>query len=224
MGRGRLGEIMEEELGVGIMESGGAAELPETAQLEMVSEEEDDFEFAFSIDSDPGSLPDTTADEIFYNGKILPVYPVFNRDLVGGTGNPKEEDDLAEGVARLMMEYEKRDMRSGSHESSSSSEAKDLERLSRSAPSNFVPPSPDRWRKSGSTGSSASSSVSRKWKLRDLVVGRSRSDGKERFVFSGRGGSGGGQPAAAGGYRRSFLPYRQELLGGIFGNAKHHPF
>lgn len=263
---------MEEELGFGFEESGDAAELPETAPAEIVSEEEEDFEFAFSIDSDPGAYPDTTADEIFYKGRILPVYPVFNRDLIEGSAD------------ELMMEYKKRDMRSGLVSSSSSivSEAKDVERLSTSAPATFVPPSPDRWRKSSSTGSSASASAMRKWKLRDLVVGRSRSDGKERFVvipfpdekekekkekkalrssfhsfaksasaevekkekggkgkgeaakemdivtahriYYGKVGSGGGQPAAAGSSRRSFLPYRQELLGGIFGNSKHHPF
>lgn len=273
---------MEEEPRLGFVEFGDDAELLETPPAEIVSEDEEDFEFAFSIESDPGSLPDTTADEMFYNGRILPVYPLFNRDLIGGNADPTEEENLAEGVDQLMLEYENRDTRSVSQSSSSYSSIVSVAK-GRSAPrpANFAPQSPDRCRKSSSTGSSASASASRRWKLRNLVVGRSRSDGKERFVVvpqpddkekekekktlrnlnsfaksvpaddkekkekSGKGkgestkemdivtahriyygkvGSGGGQPAAAGSYRRSFLPYRQELLGGIFGNAKHHPF
>ncbi|PKU82618.1 uncharacterized protein LOC110100418 [Dendrobium catenatum] len=273
-----------EEPRLGFVEFGDAAELLETAPTEIVSEEEEDFEFAFSIKSDPGSWPDTTADEIFYNGRILPAYPLFNRDLIGENADPTEEENLEESVDQFILEYENRDTpRSGSESSSSSivSVAKGMDqRLRWAAPASSAPQSPDHCRKSSSTGSSASASASRRWKLRDLVVGRSRSDGKERFVViplpdgkekekekktlrnlnsfaksvpaeaekkekSGKGkgqttkemdivtahriyygkvGSGGGQPPAAGSYRRSFLPYRQELLGGIFGNAKHHPF
>ncbi|KAH0467497.1 hypothetical protein IEQ34_004735 [Dendrobium chrysotoxum] len=271
---------MEEEPRLGFLQFGEDDELLETAPAEIVSEEEEDFEFAFSIESYPGSLPDTTADEIFYNGRILPVYPLFNRDLIGGNADPTEEENLAEGVDQLMLEYENRGTRSGSESSSSSSSIVSVAKGMRAAPVNIAPQSPDRCRKSSSTGSSASASASRRWKLRDLVVGRSRSDGKQRFVViplsddkekekekktlrninsfaksvpaeaekkekSGKGkgettkemdivtahriyygkvGSGSGQPAAAGSNRRSFLPYRQELLGGIFGNAKHHPF
>ncbi|KAG0491465.1 hypothetical protein HPP92_004863 [Vanilla planifolia] len=268
---------------------------------QMGGQDQEDFEFAFSIESDPGTLPEITADEIFHNGRILPVYPVFNRNLVSGChGVSCEQDEgkVAEEMGSLTLGFEKRDLRSGSASSSSSisSEAEDLERRKASRPAQFVraptsaPQSPDRWGKSSSTGSSGS--ASRKWKLRDLVVGRSRSDGKERFVVlrhpededkrknpvgsakpntkapadlvgvaekkgkagkgkgegvkemdivtahriyygkiavggsgSGSGsGSGGGQVTSSGGTRRSFLPYKQELLGGLFANAKHHPF
>ncbi|KAK1301420.1 hypothetical protein QJS10_CPB12g00190 [Acorus calamus] len=112
--------------------------------------------------------------------------------------------------------------------------------------------------KSNSTGSS------RRWRFRDLVVGRSSSDGKEKFVFLsassaaaaqskpptkeekkaaavkggggkkkgkvavtpehrmqyGKGfqGGGGGGGSGGGDRRRTFLPYRQDLVG-FFANV-----
>ncbi|KAF0927161.1 hypothetical protein E2562_030968 [Oryza meyeriana var. granulata] len=106
--------------------------------------------------------------------------------------------------------------------------------------------SPARCRKSGSTGSSLL-----KW--RQWSIGRSHSDGKDKFVFlnasssssrsehKGRGGgstghddalsyyaNGGSRGGSNGGRRRSFLPYRQDLVG-LFANAtvfrrSYHPF
>ncbi|GJM93785.1 hypothetical protein PR202_ga10373 [Eleusine coracana subsp. coracana] len=106
-------------------------------------------------------------------------------------------------------------------------------------------------RKSGSTGS-----TSRWRRIGDLVVGRSHSDGREKFVFLSapsspardhgssspvnkakkqqqtRGGmsmSYGGASVNKGGARRTFLPYRQDLVG-LFANVQglrrshHHPF
>ena len=109
--------------------------------------------------------------------------------------------------------------------------------------------SPARCKKSGSTGSVL------RWRPR--LVGRSQSDGKEKFVFlnttgaaparpgrKGRSGDGGAAAAALGGHawsyyaggagagngarRRSFLPYKQDLVG-LFANAtvfrrSYHPF
>ncbi|KAK8914522.1 hypothetical protein KSP39_PZI023603 [Platanthera zijinensis] len=261
--------------------SGEAAELSKKAPAEIVIEENDDFEFTFSIESESGLFLDVTADEIFNNGRLLPVYPLFQRDLMdnNGTLGEDEEEKLAEGVSRLALKYETRDERSRSEASalSVSPREEDPERHRRLASENLVwesksaPQSPNRWRKSSSTGSEGA----RKWKLRDLVVGRSRSDGKERFVvippsekekkslrnlnclaksaptgaekknksgktkgdglkemdivtahriYYGRVGSGVGPTATSGTSRRSFLPYRQELLGGIFGSTKHNLF
>ncbi|CAO1948411.1 unnamed protein product [Urochloa humidicola] len=118
-----------------------------------------------------------------------------------------------------------------------------------------APASPRRCRKSGSTGS-----VLRWRRISERLVGRSHSDGKEKFVFLtaaaagaepppppppsnkteeegvrdgggaahplryyGRGGAGG-----SGSRRRSYLPYRQELVG-LFANVSglrrsYHPF
>lgn len=112
------------------------------------------------------------------------------------------------------------------------------------SPAPAVSNSPARCQKSGSTGSVL------RWRQR--LIGRSHSDGKEKFVFlssgsdvrskgrttttsrgdaGGRGGgwryyaSGGGN---GGGRRPSFLPYKQDLVG-LFANAgafrrSYHPF
>ncbi|PKA56729.1 hypothetical protein AXF42_Ash012859 [Apostasia shenzhenica] len=232
--------------------------------------DEIEFEFA-SVESEPGDSPGLTADEIFSHGRILPVYPVFNQDLVAGVLEQSEEEELAKGMRRLAVDSEKRGLGSGSASStlSISSEAEDLNRMHETG-SNFcawtprsAPHSPEHWRKSSSTGSS--SSPSRRWRLRDLVVGRSRSDGKEKLVAvpvpeeknrektrvfsrrsdgesaaavgkgrnSAKGKAGGAvkemdivtahrifySKGGAGAGRRSFLPYRQELLVGFFGNG-----
>uniref|UniRef100_A0A0E0L5W4 Uncharacterized protein n=1 Tax=Oryza punctata TaxID=4537 RepID=A0A0E0L5W4_ORYPU len=115
------------------------------------------------------------------------------------------------------------------------------------SPASATVASPARCRKSGSTGSSLL-----RWRQRS--IGRSHSDGKEKFVFlnassssssgsdhkGGGGGEGGHDDAlsyyANGGSRggggssrrRSFLPYRQDLVG-LFANAtafrrSYHPF
>ncbi|CAD6230497.1 unnamed protein product [Miscanthus lutarioriparius] len=118
-----------------------------------------------------------------------------------------------------------------------------------------APASPRRCRKSGSTGS-----VLRWRRISDRLVGRSHSDGKEKFVFltavpepprrsikeeeEGGGGisKGGGDAGSvahqlryygrggggSGSRRRSYLPYKQELVG-LFANVSglrrsYHPF
>jgi hypothetical protein len=116
------------------------------------------------------------------------------------------------------------------------------------AASSSSSPGPARCKKSGSTGSVL------RWRPR--LVGRSQSDGKEKFVFlsasggaSGSKGRGDGGVAAAshgghawshyakgggsgagncGARRRSFLPYKQDLVG-LFANTavfrrSYHPF
>lgn len=142
----------------------------------------EDFEFAFVI-KDPESGPAITADEIFSNGQIRSVYPVFNRDLLltdgGGDGSGAvEEKAVRLPLGRLLMEERNAWTRSESW--SSSSEMDELEGI---PPGTYcvwrpgsVPPSPVRCKKSSSTGSSF------RWRIRDLVR-RSRSDGKEKFVF-----------------------------------------
>lgn len=234
----------------------------------------EDFEFAFEI-KDPDSGPAITADEIFSNGQIRPVYPVFNRDLLLADGDGGGEAVEVKAV-RLPLRTLLIEERLAS--SSSSSEMDELDGIS---PATYcvwtpgsVPPSPARCNKSSSTGSSL------RWRIRDLVR-RSRSDGKEKFVFlaaeeknPGRSPekkkkgqaaavaedekekkgkerrgekkgvkvtdfdmvtahriyygsrSGGGQTAKGG--RRSFLPYKPDLVG-FFANVNglsrtHHPY
>lgn len=243
----------------------------------------EEFEFAVlsSTDSFEGFEP-ISADEIFANGQILPIYPLFNRALVlGDQGHQGRDRGAADGghreekpaarvpLGKLMMED--RDA-----PSTSSSESDDLEGIPADsyclwAP-NSVPPSPDMRRRSHSTGDSSASS-SKRWRLRDLVIGRSHSDGRKKFLFlapphpsssadatekTGRRPSSDGAPlpphplaedekkakgkgkggvrvlemdmvtahrvyyakggAAAGDRRRSYLPYRKDLVG-FFGNV-----
>ncbi|XP_010924261.2 uncharacterized protein [Elaeis guineensis] len=142
----------------------------------------EDFEFAFVI-KDPESSSTITADEIFYNGQIRTVYPVFNRDLLlaagGGDGGEAVEDKAVRMPLRRLL-IEERNASSRSASASSSSEMDELEGID---PGTYcvwrpgsVPPSPAQCKKSSSTGSSF------RWRIRDLIR-RSRSDGKEKFVF-----------------------------------------
>ncbi|KAM0945985.1 hypothetical protein DsansV1_C09g0089981 [Dioscorea sansibarensis] len=146
---------------------------------ELDDDSDSDFEFAF-VARDLDSFPSITADEIFSDGRIRPMYPVFDRALLlPDPPGPTLAPDTKPGrvpLARLLIE---------SREERSQPEGDELEGV---APETYCvwTPSPDRRRsckKSGSTGSSASTGSSRRWKLRDLVVRRSHSDGKEKFVF-----------------------------------------
>ncbi|KAI6700691.1 hypothetical protein NL676_015015 [Syzygium grande] len=140
-----------------------------------------------------------------------------------------------------------RDPPSSSSSSSSSSEADELEGIPEGSycvwtpkPPPGSPLSPSGCKKSGSTGS-----CSKRWRFRDLLR-RSNSDGKDSFVFltpssrsssmssrSSDAKSGGGgkrrrrrarrptKPSRAlkeGGKRRSYLPYRRDLVG-FFANV-----
>ncbi|GMH21482.1 hypothetical protein Nepgr_023324 [Nepenthes gracilis] len=61
-------------------------------------DEEDDSDFEFSVlCGDEESLP-ISADEIFYNGQIRPMFPIFNSDLVFGNAewNPDRQKDFVE--------------------------------------------------------------------------------------------------------------------------------
>lgn len=239
-----------------------------------------DEDFAFAV-TDGGSfegLEAVTADEIFSNGLIRPVYPLFDRTTLvidggesslrarGGGGEAGEaasaEKEKPAGQLPLRLReliLEDRDPPT----SFSSSESEELEGVATGsycvwAPRS-APASPDLRRKSHSAGASEDS---KRWRLFGLVVGRSHSDGKERLVFLQEGaGAGAGQPkkkaagdsreadkrgkgkgrspgrttemdmetahrlfyarggaAAGGNRRRSFLPYRKDLLG-FFGNV-----
>ncbi|RRT60170.1 hypothetical protein B296_00032182 [Ensete ventricosum] len=152
-------------------------------------DDDDDFEFAFVV-KDPETGPAITAAEIFSNGQIRPIYPVFNRSLLLANGNDDRGRLVAEGeektapVRRTLRKLliEEREEHSASATSSSSSLGTDeLEGIPPETYCVWTPrsaaPSPSRCKKSRSTGSSL------RWRLRDLMIGRSQSDGKEKFVF-----------------------------------------
>ncbi|KAL5202251.1 hypothetical protein ABZP36_013203 [Zizania latifolia] len=240
------------------------------------SDGEFEFEFPFvSRDSPAGTV--ALADDLFAEGRIRPFYPVFVR-AGGADQRAKDVDDAPPAprvrgpLGRLFLE-ESRDSSDRSTSSSpSSAAASDEGGLKSASPESYClwtpgagsstsAPSPLPPRKSSSTGSMA------RWRrISELVVGRSHSDGKEKFLFlptpppskeddmdqfkpkpkprptrpaGGRkqsagvteidtvaaihriayGAKGGGSAAGARGtLRRTFLPYREELVG-LFANV-----
>ncbi|GAY47389.1 hypothetical protein CUMW_104210 [Citrus unshiu] len=162
-------------------------------------EEEEEFEFAV-VCNKKQECSSITADEIFFNGQIKPLYPLFNRDLLlynydqnnaaapspapaaspttttTTTGRPSNRLPLG----KLMSEERETSVSC----SCSSSEADDLDNLTPGTYCVWTPKpskesqSPGRsCKKSHSTGSN-----SKRWKFRDLLY-RSNSDGKDTFVF-----------------------------------------
>lgn len=222
-----------------------------------------EFEFPFvSQESDAGAGA-AAADELFADGRIRTFYPVFGRGTAGcvarggggsgsGSGScctalPAAPPRVRGQLGRLFQE-ETRDRSTSASFTASSGPATDEDGgLDGAAPGSYCvwrpgpsasaspsPPPPPPPRKSGSTGSMA------RWRrISDLVVGRSHSDGRDKFVFlaaAPRRGPKDKEPAAtappavaahqmAAAYlargvppRRTFLPYREELVG-FFANV-----
>lgn len=163
-------------------------------------EEEEEFEFAV-VCNKKQEWSSITADEIFFNGQIKPLYPLFNRDLLfhnydhqnnaapapAPAPSPAPSSTTTTGrssnrlpLGKLMSEERETSV----SYSCSSSEADDLDNLPPGTycvwtpkPSKKESQSPGRsCKKSHSTGSS------KRWKFRDLLY-RSNSDGKDTFVF-----------------------------------------
>ncbi|KAJ7956244.1 DUF1645 family protein [Quillaja saponaria] len=162
-----------------------------------VEEDDDDFEFAFvSRESDSSPI---AADEIFYNGQIKPTYPIFDLSLLDGADGIvcRKNDDVDAGSVisketstvrgrrlplRKLM-FEERETESVSS-STSETDDNDLDGVPAGTycvwnPKSAAIDSPGRsCKKSKSTGSS-----SKRWKLRDLLLKRSQSDGKESLLL-----------------------------------------
>lgn len=140
-----------------------------------VEGEEDEEEFSF-VCTNPDGSP-ISAEEVFQNGQIRPIFPIFDRSLLFSNG--EDGSGSAEGSA-LRPPLKKLFVEERDPPSSSSSDADELEAL---APGTYcewsgkaVEASPELSKKSNSTG------FSKFWRFRDLVV-RSSSDGKDAFVF-----------------------------------------
>ncbi|KAG6470634.1 uncharacterized protein LOC122032463 [Zingiber officinale] len=201
------------------------------------SQPEDDFEFTFPIGG-ARDEPIVTADELFSHGRILPVYPVFNRSLALNSSEESAAKPPARQIPIRRILVEESGSRSGSISSSSSSEADDLvstaAREYRPRTVRSAPQSPE-WRRE-----CTSTETSRRWKLWDTLFSRrSHSDGKKKSMFlefpsspplerSPRQSKGpnpkpGVNGKAAKGPRRSFLPFRSELFG-FFDGWNRRPF
>ncbi|XP_010243035.1 PREDICTED: uncharacterized protein LOC104587216 [Nelumbo nucifera] len=138
-------------------------------------DDEDEFEFSFCRDNDESPI---SADEIFFNGQIRPIFPIFNRDLLFSDG--QDDDSKAPEVSSVRLPLRKLLIEERNPPSSSSSEADELDGIPPGTYCVWAPKSvqasPERCKKSNSTGSS------KRWRFRDLLH-RSNSDGKDTFVF-----------------------------------------
>lgn len=247
-------------------------------QTDSDSDGEFEFEFPFVSRASPAGTA-ALADELFADGRIRPFYPVFGRGAGTGQAPAAPAAPRTKGpLGRLFLEESRARSSSTSSTvstSSSSSAATDDDGCLEGAPpesyclwtpgsSASASASPRPPRKSSSTGSMA------RWRrISELVVGRSHSDGKEKFLFlptpppkvadrgdkpkpkpkpnptGGKkasaaagvdtvttthriayGAKGSGVTGAGGAPRRTFLPYREELVG-FFGNvnglSRSHP-
>lgn len=142
-------------------------------------EEEEDEEFSFAC-KDPNGSP-ISADDLFVNGQIRPVYPLFNQDLLFAYAyedDSKPKDTSSSSLRPPLKKFfvEERDL-----PSSSSSESDELEGAAEGTycawSGNAVEASPrELSKKSNSTG------FCKLWRFRDLLT-RSNSDGHDAFVF-----------------------------------------
>ncbi|XP_059670155.1 uncharacterized protein LOC132315770 [Cornus florida] len=136
--------------------------------------DDDDFEFSLVRNEQDG-----TGDEIFFDGHVHPIFPIFNRTLVESEDESKPDDASALRIPLKKLFMEDREI-----PSSSESEADELETI---PPGTYcvwrpkvVELSPDRCKKSSSTGS-----ASKRWRFLSLLR-RSNSEGiqgKDAFVF-----------------------------------------
>ncbi|XP_051123258.1 uncharacterized protein LOC127246093 [Andrographis paniculata] len=176
----------EEERG-----SGGVVEEGENEE-----EEEKEFEFAVVMRGSELSSP-ISADEIFHNGQIRPVYPVLNRDLVhkdnrkeiGNESSGEKVEAIRLPLKKLFIE-ERETTVTNTMSSSSSSEADELEGVPADSYCVWQPKEAAEGRCKKSKSSGAGGSNSRRWKLKNFLH-RSHSDGgKDGFVFFSPGNSG----------------------------------
>lgn len=221
-------------------------------------EDEEEFEFSFAGANPDGSL--ISAEDVFQNGQIRPMYPLFGRSLLFSDSQDEAPESTAEAsyprppLKKVFVEMPEPNKLDGGAEGTYC--VWNSKTVEEAAP-------PEACSKSNSTG------FSRLWRFKDLVR-RSNSDGKDAFVFlnAHRSRVGGGKArrakkdgevsrekvgktaatkkakrpvATAEGQaagekhsvcnrRKSYLPYRQNLVGlGFFTNVSGmtknvHPF
>ncbi|GAB2289545.1 hypothetical protein Dimus_023855 [Dionaea muscipula] len=174
-------------------EEKGKEGVPEgIVEEEQGDDEEDDSDFEFAMVRRDDESP-VSADEIFYNGQIRPIFPLFNTDLIygsrdwvaGSDGGKEEgavvEERVSDPAAAIRLPLKKLLISEQEATAScSSSEADELESLPPGTYCVWTPRTPKNKeilrKKSNSTGSS------KRWKFRELLH-RSSSDGNETFVF-----------------------------------------
>lgn len=193
------------------------------------NDEESEFEFAV-VSTDSTNFSVVSADDIFYNGQIKPLYyPVFDQNLLNDDDDgvvssvspvPNETTTRRRLPLRTLMFEESSEATASC--SSSTDESIDLEAVAEGSYCVWNPNSVGIERKK----SSSAGSGSKRWKLRNLLL-RSHSDGKDKqpVMFqipkttaskvSPAVENDGGKDRSK---RKSFLPYRPELVG-LFSNV-----
>ncbi|XP_075483557.1 uncharacterized protein LOC142523710 [Primulina tabacum] len=198
----------------------------------------------FSFMCGDGDASPIAAEDAFINGKIRPVFPLFNRDLFFSDDEP-DSLQLESPPSKPLVKKVFVETKDSVEMTSSSTRNDDIrgpycEWASRKA----VEVSPETCKKSNSTG------FSKLWRFKELM-GRSNSDGRDTFVFLNNGNAPPAAKVKKGAKsktaslsahevylkskardeekRRSYLPYRPELMG-FFTNANSglsknvHPF
>lgn len=193
--------------------------------------EEEDFEFAFPTGCGHEE-PTVTADELFSHGRVLPIYPVFDRSLVL---HWPDDEHAANGPERQVSDRRLLIEESRTRLGSISSSSFDTDDMASAAVGNYcprtaksAPQSPDRRRESAST------ETGWRWRLRDILFGsrtRSQSGRPKKSMFlefpSSPPSERSPKPcrnrkAAMGPWRFFFLPYRPEVFGRF--QAQKRPF
>ncbi|CAI0398648.1 unnamed protein product [Linum tenue] len=152
---------------------------PHHGQSSSDDEEEEEFEFAV-VGREAVASP-ISADEIFYNGQIRPLYPLFNTDLLLFDSKAAPAPAPAKPVRGRRPQLKKLFKQEEGGDGSDTDSSEELEGLPEGTYCVWNPKKPETApeirKKSKSTGND-----SKRWKFRDLLY-RSHSDGKDSFVF-----------------------------------------
>ncbi|KAM7272625.1 hypothetical protein ACFE04_027288 [Oxalis oulophora] len=217
-------------------------------------DDDDDGEFEFSFNCKEAVTSPISADEIFHNGQIKPMYanPTTTRYVVAvdPTTTTTTTKRIRSPLKQLLIEERETSMTSSC--SSSSSDDDELDGVEAGSFCVWTPKKGEeeeeteedngRGKKSNLTGLK-SSSPSKRWKFKSLLYNnRSNSDGKDNFSFMKSDQNNNNKPneikdmksknnikkADSAKNHPSYLPYRQELVG-IFSNVNGlsrnlHPF
>lgn len=132
--------------------------------------EEEEFSFACGIDAPP-----IAADEMFYNGQIRPLFPLFNQNLLLSDEDLealKEQLPIRPPVKKIFIQTEDNSIPATSSEEI----AGPFCEWSKNKAIEATRDNPEVCKKSNSTG------FSKLWRFKDFLH-RSNSDGRDTFVF-----------------------------------------
>lgn len=142
----------------------------EEEEVEDDDNEEEEFSFACGIDAPP-----IAADEVFYNGQIRPLFPLFNQNLLLSDEDLealKEQLPIKPPVKNIFIQTEDNPIPATSSEEIAGPFCEWSKNKAIEATTN----NPDVCKKSNSTG------FSKLWRFKDFLH-RSNSDGRDTFVF-----------------------------------------